>query len=110
MTTAQNKYAIGDIVYLAETAAIGRIEAIKISGVMLGTSGWLYSTNYNLGAGSPGSYFERRSLVNTAEVIYKEEDFLTLCDALRTAEAYAKLLYDKMRAQRISLCGDGTEG
>lgn len=109
MTVTQNKYNPGDIVYFTETAAIGRIEAVRISGVMLGQNGWLYSTSF-ANSGSPGSYFERRSVVNTQQPLYPEDAFVSLCDALILAEANAKLIYDKLKAQRISLCGDTTEG
>ena len=106
---AENLYSPGDVVYLKESATIGKIEAVKINQAILTTNGWVYSIKDNSSIGAPGSYFERRSLVSTQVPYFSEDEFVTVCEAYLLAETSAKVLYDKIKAQRIALCGDVTE-
>lgn len=106
---AANLYSPGDVVYFKESAAMGKIEAVRISGVSLNNNGWLYTLSNTISAGSPGSYFERRSPVGTQVLMFSEDELISLCAAYALAETSAKAIYDKVKAQRIALCGDGTE-
>lgn len=106
---AENLYSPGDVVYLKESAAIGKIEAVRINQVVLNNDGWVYSIKDNSSIGAPGSYSERRSLVSTQVPYFSEDEFVTVCEAYLLAETSVKALYDKIRAQRIALCGDVTE-
>ena len=103
-------YSYGTVVYFKESAALGFIEAIRISGVHQGINGWMYSINTAMGPGSPGGFQDRRSLVNTQVLYYSEDEFVTLRDAYLLAEANAKLTYDKLKAQRQSLFPDEPTG
>lgn len=106
-----NKYNPGDVVYLRESAAIGTLEAVKISGAHLGQNGWMYSINSSLGPPSMGGAMERRSQISTQTLYYTEDEFLLLCDALVLVEANAKAAYERAKAQRQQFCPDNpTEG
>ncbi len=101
-----NKYNPGDVVYLRESAALGQLEAVKISGAHLGQNGWMYSINSSLSPPSMGGAMERRSQISTQTVYYTEDEFLVLCDALVLVETNAKASYDRAKAQRQSFCPD----
>ncbi len=107
---ATNKYDFNQVVYFRESAANGFIEAVRISGVHLGKDGWLYTINASLTPPSGGIFTDRRSRVNTQILHYSESELVTVCEAYVLAEASAKLTYDRIKAQRESLCPDtGTE-
>lgn len=98
-------YAPGDVVYLRESAAMGFLEAVKISGAHIGKDGWQYSINASMSPPA-GAYLDRRSGIGTQVLYYTEDEFVTVCDAYVLAEANAKLNYDRIKAQRQALCPD----
>lgn len=105
------KYTVGDSVYLKESAALGFLEAVLISGVHLGQNGWMYSIDVNIQRPAPiAQYGDRKSLVNTATLFFSEEEFVELCDALTLAEVNAQLALNRLKAQRQALCPTGTSG
>jgi hypothetical protein len=106
MATSTPLYGYGQVVYLRESAALGFIEPVKISGVHLGKDGWLYTINATLSPPSPGGFGDRRSLVNTQLLYYSEGEFVLVCDAYLLAEANAKLNYERIKTQRQALCPD----
>lgn len=106
MVTTKPLYGPGDVVYFRESAALGFIEAVKVSGVHLGKDGWQYSINASLSPPSPGVFLDRRSLVGTQVLLYTEDELVTVCDAYTLAEANAKLNYERLKAQRQALCPD----
>jgi hypothetical protein len=108
MATTSPKYAIGDVVYLRESAALGFLEAVKVNGIHLGrdSDGWLYTVNASLSPPSAGAYMDRRSHVSTQILYYGEDEFVTHCDALVLAEANARVAYEKLKAQRQVYCPD----
>lgn len=99
-------YSYGQVVYLRESAALGILEAMRISGVHQGKDGWLYTVNASLSPPTPGSFADRRSLVSTQVLYYSESEFVSLCDAYLLAEANAKRRYDQIKAQRQVYCPD----
>lgn len=100
-------YDYGDVVYFRESAALGFIEASKISGVHRTQNGWIYSLNTRLTPMSGG--VERRSQIGTQQLMYSEDELVTKCEAFRLAEANAERVLNSLRTQRIALCGDSTE-
>jgi hypothetical protein len=106
MATISPKFGVGDSVYFKESAALGFIEATRVSGVHLGQNGWLYTTATTLSPPSPGAYQDRRSLVGTQILYYTEDELCDKCEALILAEANAKRNYDRIKAQRQAICPD----
>lgn len=100
------KYTFGSVVYLKESAALGFLEAVTISGVHATSNSWLYTINASLSPPSPGNYLDRRSMVNTQQLYYSEDEFVTKCDAYVLAEANAKATYDRIKATRRTFCPD----
>lgn len=99
-------YDTGQVVYLRESAAIGLIEPVRISGIMLGPDGgWLYSISASPANQAPGLYGDRRSLTNNATLWFSETELISQCDALLVAEANALKTYEQVHAQRLQICG-----
>lgn len=101
-------YSIGEIVYFKESAAIGHIEPVSISGIHRITNTWLYSVNSSSFNQQVGAYGDRRSAIHMATMYFTEDEFVTQCDAFALATANAKLIYEKLALQYASLC-PGTE-
>lgn len=102
----QNKYSPGEVVYLRESAALGFLESVRISGAHIGVNGWLYTVSANSAPLTSGAHFDRRSQISTQTLYYSEDEFLILCDALLLVEINAKAVYDKAKAQRQLYCPD----
>ena len=98
------KYDYGAVVYLKESAALGFIERMRISGVHLHQNGWVYTIDASLSPPSPGNFVDRRSHINTQQLYFSEDEFVTLCDAYLLAEANAKATYDRIKASRQTFC------
>ncbi len=105
-TTSSPLYGIGDVVYFRESAALGFLEAVRISGATLRFGGWLYTINANMRPPTAGSFHDRRSLVSTEVMYYSESELVVLCEAMILAEANAKRAYDRIKAQRQLHCPD----
>lgn len=104
-------YALGDTVYLKESAALGSLEAVRIGGMMKGSTGWLYSIQ--TASPSPlGSTFygDKRSLTNGALLYFSESEFVSQCAALEIVEANLLRAYNTVHAQRIALCESNPTG
>ena len=77
------KYDINDIVYLRESAALGFIEPVRISGLSKRGDEWLYSVYAGIaGAVSASLYGDRRSHVQGNVLLFTENEFVTEYEAL----------------------------
>jgi hypothetical protein len=104
------QYEPGNVVYLRESAAIGHIEAVTISGLSYYNGTWLYTIRAGrLMPTSVPQYGDRVSMVNGQTLQFSEAELIPLCEALALAEANATIALDKIRAQRTSLCHDITD-
>lgn len=97
-----NRYSIGDVVYLRESAALGQLEPLKISGVTLNTVGWLYTISVRNGPPG-GALGDRRSNIGHEVIYFTEDEFLSLYDALVLIEANTLAAYNRAVAQRQAL-------
>ena len=103
------KYDIGDVVYLKESAALGHLEAVTISGAVY-NNGWMYTIR--AGRALPTSvahYGDRISAVHAKTLYFTENELIVLCDALELAEANAQRALERIQIQRTNLCPDVTE-
>ncbi len=108
---ANPKYDVDAIVYFREAAAIGSLEAVRISGVHRNNFGWVYSISTTLSPPSPGVFLDRRSHVNTEILFFSEDEFVDYCGALELAEDKAKRHLDYVQAQKNLHCPSSpTEG
>lgn len=92
-------YSIGDVVYLRESASIGALESVRISGVCASGSNWLYQVNAapnNLMAAT--TYGDRISHVTNNAVYYQSSEFCVLCDALNIIKDVLQSRLDKIDA------------
>lgn len=104
-------YDVGDVVYLRESAALGFLEAVRISGVMRAKGTWMYSVS----ARAPGPtavthHGDRINSVAAMILYFTESEFVPVCDALALAEANAQRQLQRLQAQRASLCVEPTAG
>lgn len=101
----QPKYDIGAVVYLRESAAVGSLEAVKISGIHKIATGWVYSIAAGIaGATAPAIFGDRITAINGATLFYTEDELLSVCDALVLVEANVLARYRSVHAQRIAIC------
>jgi hypothetical protein len=103
-------YDIGDVVYLRESASLGFLEAVTISGVTYTAQGWAYAIL--AGRSSPSSiayYGDRIQHVSSKILYFTESELVSECDALELAETNAQTQLTSLQAQRSSLCDTGTE-
>ncbi len=97
-------YDIGDKAYIRESAAIGFLEAVVISGVVRGQfNNWLYT--YRAGVSRPvpsQTYGDRRSLVTGASLYLDESELIAYPEALRLIEANLQASLDRIQALRAN--------
>lgn len=102
-------YSPGEVVYLKESAALGFLEAVRISGVMYTQNGWLYTIQAKSGLPvSPSHFGDRRIAVHGATLYFSEDEFLTVCDAELLVEANLQAQLDRIKLQRSIQCPDAT--
>ncbi len=102
-------YDINDIVYLRESAALGFIEAVRISGVSKHHTGWIYTLEARTAQPTaPSLYGDRISFTNRATLYFSENELLGLCDALDLAETHALSVLQKIQAQKQQYCDNST--
>ena len=101
---APPKYNVGDRAYLRESAAVGSIEPIYISGVQQSRTAEWYYTVTNRPQDVIHTYGDRRSLVNNMVMYYSESEFVDVCGAIILAKAFAQAQLDKITTlqQRLS--------
>ncbi len=99
------KYKVHDIAYIKESAALGFIEAVKISGVHMYKDGWVYTISSMVANPQHAStYGDRVSFVHGQILYYSEDEFVSHCDALALAEANAQRNLERIQAQRLAIC------
>jgi hypothetical protein len=79
-------YKIGDIVYLAESAAAGELEAYKISSIKQLVAGkWLYTVNINQKSPAEQTIMDRVDLKFPTSLLYDETELIPFCEAVDAA-------------------------
>lgn len=107
MPTNAPLYDVNDVVYLKESAALGHLEAVSISGVISRGASWLYSIHASRGrVRAVAHYGDRITTTNAKTLYYTEDEFVLLCDALDLAEANAQAHLARIQAQRATMCPD----
>ena len=107
----QPLYEPGDILYLLESAALGFLEAVRISGMMYGPNGWLYTVSAKASQPTAPSHFgDRITAVQGATLYFSEDEFVLVCDAQALVEANLQAQLDRIKLQRAAQCPDITAG
>lgn len=97
---ATPKYNINDIIYLRESAALGFLEAVRISGVYKKGEEWLYTIYAGvIGAANANYYGDRRTLVNGSILHFTESELISEYDALLLTKANLQRQLDKIEQQ-----------
>ena len=103
------KYNINEVVYFRESAAIGHLEAVTVSGIVYNGQ-WIYAIRAGvLMPISPAQHGDRVSMVNAKTIMFTENELITLCEALTLAEANATIALTNIQRQKANLCPDITE-
>ena len=104
-------YNVNDTVYLRESAALGHLEAVSISGIYSRSDSWMYTILVaRPGVTGVAHYGDRITVTNASTLYFTEDEFVLLCDALDLAEANAQAQLARIQAQRSTLCGGDTTG
>ena len=104
-------YDVGDVVYLRESAALGRLEAVTITGIHRYGSDWIYSHAARIGSPTHAViYGDRRSFVHGQLLYLSESELITHCEALTIAEANMQRQLAALQTQIASVCETGTDG
>ncbi len=109
MAMTAPEHEVGTGVYLKESAALGFIEAVVVSGVRWYNGSWVYSVSPTQVLTPAPAYGDRISFINNAIVWYTQDELITLCAALALAEVNALAAYERVLAQRQATCPDATE-
>lgn len=76
-------YSVGQTVYYRSSATSGFIDPIVISGVKSSGSNWVYKIASNRSASqSLSTYTDKNSLITGDVLWFREDEFVTYCDAL----------------------------
>jgi hypothetical protein len=104
-------YDIEEVVYLKESAALGFLEAVRISGISRTKDAWIYSVSARAPQPTAVSHHGDRINAVAGMILYfTENEFVPLCDALSLAEANAARQLAQIQAQRASICVEPTAG
>jgi len=99
------KFDINDTVYLRESAALGFLEAVRITGVHKYKDGWVYTIGSRVAnPRHPATFGDRISHVHGQTLYFSEDEFVTHCDALFLAEANATNMLQRIQSQRMAIC------
>lgn len=101
-------YKNNDVVYLKESAALGFLEAVRISSVYRTNSEWLYTVYAGrMGAVAPSHFGDRISLTGANILSFTEDEFVNECEALTLSQANLQRQLDSIKAQKDSKYPDG---
>ncbi len=107
MPTNPPLYDVNDTVYFKESAALGHLEAVTISGILARGDAWLYTVYASRGQPTAVAHYgDRKTTTHAATLYFSEDEFVLLCDALDLAEANAQAHLDRIQAQRAAMCSD----
>lgn len=103
-------YGVGEVVYLRESAALGILEAVRISEVRSRSGNWIYSIQARASQPVASSTYGDRISQVTGQVLYFDEsELITQCAALDIMEATVLSNLMKIQEMKQSLC-DNTNG
>lgn len=98
-------YDVGNRVYLRESAAMGFLEPVVISGVMLGVGGWLYSWRAGPDPSASGrSSGDRRSFGSGHQLYLDESEIVDLCTAIGLAELNMMAALSRLQQLKSTHC------
>ena len=96
---------------MRESAALGFLEPHTIANVQRGNNGWVYTVVARANRStSVGSFGERRSMVNSALMVFEECEFVNMCEALLLAKAWHERQLAAILSKLQSHCDIGTSG
>ena len=100
------RYAIGDILYVKESAAVGALEAVIISGVEMQPDNmvWVYKVTL---AGNPqarATFGDMIQYYGSAKLYWWESELVSACDAYDLAIDYLQARINTITALRHSQC------
>lgn len=98
-------YNIGDRVYLRESAGLGFLEAVYITGIATNNAGqWIYSYSSKPRDGMNQTYGDRRSVVNGFVLYLTDGDIIDFCSALHLAIQSVQANLTKLQNMQQAFC------
>ena len=99
-------YKINDIVYLAESANLGELDAFKIGAIHQANPGrWVYQIFIEKRPPDSQTVEDRDDLRFPRQMFYEEAELLTLCQAVDTALHNLQHRMNNMLSRQAELCG-----
>ena len=110
---AANKYNVGDMVFLSESARIGFLESYRVNKVIQYDTGiWRYEIIISAKPPSISQTVGDRITLKSGEIIvFEEYELITMCDALDLAITSVQSRLDELRRTKATYCrseGSGT--
>lgn len=98
-------FNVNEVVYLRESAALGFLEAVRISTVIQERTGVFFEVNFNAKSPQVPSIFgDRNQLSSGVKVRFVESELVTLCEALGLARDYLTGRLADIEAQIARRC------
>lgn len=92
-------FAVDQILYLKESAALGFLEAIRIKNITYGRSGWIYAVDFNPRQPTTAPYYgDSIFFQQRATVYFREDEFVTKSQALVIIKAYLELRLEEINS------------
>ena len=109
---AKPEYNVGDVVYLESSAAIGRLDAFKISGIKQTQQGrWVFRVDISKKPPHQqfiGDSYDGRTLESS--IYYTAEELISHCDALDIMVAQLELQIQHVESQVAEVCDNDSLG
>ena len=100
-------FAVNDVVYLRESAGIGILEAVKISGIRSHGVSWVYSIQSRSAMpDAPSVYGDRISHVNGQVLYFNEDELISQCQALTIMEDVVSRKLVQIQSMRQNACNE----
>jgi len=103
MITPAPTWSRGSRAYLIESAAIGYLEVVVITGITLASNGnWLYSYSQSIKNQQAATYGDRRSLANGLVIWLDESELTDYCTALGIVKTCLQTRINEINALQSS--------
>lgn len=105
MATPAPLFEVNNIVYVRESAALGFLEAYRISSVLRASGDeWVYSINIIRRPGTPPLFGERISHQPEGVLYFNESELISKCEALELIEDHLTSRLSTIQQLRASEC------
>lgn len=110
MVLQKPKFRLGDNVYLADSARIGRVESLRIGAILNKGDGYVYQIFIDAKPPAEPTVGDRNDLKSSRDLFYGEDELLTACEAIVTAIGNLTVRLNSMENLRDAVCNASEPG